>query len=475
MTNSESPEPSSVVSQKLAAQLSRQLEDEISSRRWPIGAVLGSEIELQQRFGVSRSILREAVRLLEHCRVARMRPGPGGGLVVCEPDASTATRSLVIYLEYMGVTVEQLVDARLILEPLAGRLTAETMTEAGIELLRKTVRAEYDATDDPNFLSHESFHVRLASLSGNPLLKLLTDVSTTLTGRYLQTSPCATATSSARAHLTDAVSHADITDAVVAGDGAAAHTRLVAHLEVVKARMLAEHIHQSSVHMRNRPVDPDPQPMLKRFEVVAGQIHADITMGDWRVGDILGSESDLMVRYGVGRAVLREALHILEHHSVARMRRGPGGGLVILAPDPTASFRTIALYLDYHRSGAAHRHVVRQAIELGCIRIITAGRIAPEATDRLRTALDHDATQNDSGERFHTALAAVAGNPILTLFIDIIDVLAAYDDRRERTQTTRCPHHLRENHENILSAIVDGDEALAQHRMRKHWADLANF
>ncbi len=56
-------------------------------------------------------MLREAVLLVEHHRVARMRRGPGGGLLISEPDASPATRAVVIYLEYLGTTLGDLLNA----------------------------------------------------------------------------------------------------------------------------------------------------------------------------------------------------------------------------------------------------------------------------------------------------------------------------------------------------------------------------
>ena len=75
----------------------------------------------------------------------------------------------------------------------------------------------------------------------------------------------------------------------------------------------------------------------KLAEVVADRIRDDIAADGWRVGEVFGSETDLLHRYEVSRAVLREAVRLLEHHSVAWMRRGPGGGLAVQTPDPTAS------------------------------------------------------------------------------------------------------------------------------------------
>lgn len=100
-----STEPDAVWTDKRASKIARRIEADIVRRGWPIGASLGSESALQQRFCVSRSVLREAVRLVEHHQVARMRRGPNGGLFICEPNAGPATRAVVIYLEYLGTTI----------------------------------------------------------------------------------------------------------------------------------------------------------------------------------------------------------------------------------------------------------------------------------------------------------------------------------------------------------------------------------
>jgi DNA-binding FadR family transcriptional regulator len=61
-----SPESDTGRADKRASKIARHIEAEIVRRGWPIGESLGSEHALQQRFCVSRSVLREAVRLVEH-------------------------------------------------------------------------------------------------------------------------------------------------------------------------------------------------------------------------------------------------------------------------------------------------------------------------------------------------------------------------------------------------------------------------
>ncbi|HEV7792184.1 MAG TPA: GntR family transcriptional regulator, partial [Pseudonocardia sp.] len=54
---------------KLAARVARQIEQDVLRTGWPVGEVLGSETELRERYQVSRAVLREAIRLVEHHQV----------------------------------------------------------------------------------------------------------------------------------------------------------------------------------------------------------------------------------------------------------------------------------------------------------------------------------------------------------------------------------------------------------------------
>ena len=73
--------------------------------------------------------------------------------------------------------------------------------------------------------------------------------------------------------------------------------------------------------------------MDKRAERVATAYRNDIERASWPVGVVLGSETELIERYDVSRAILREAVRILEYHGAVRTKRGPLGGLIVTAPD----------------------------------------------------------------------------------------------------------------------------------------------
>lgn len=465
MTIAEGTERASAVPETRAPQVARQLEQEIVRRGWPVGQLLGSETELRERFGVSRSVVREAIRLLEHQRIAGMRPGPGGGLVVRAPDASPATRALVIYLEYVGTSVEDMLRARLLLEPLAARLATETVTEDEIAQLRAVVLGDPPAPAD-------EFHVLLGRLSGNAVLQLFTEVLIRLTIQYVRMSPPVSPPAEA-ATATVAARHLEVVDALLAGDAASAQIRLIAHLTAVEGWLLSHRAGRHPERMRTRPADPNPDedPTRKRAEVLAGLIHDDIVGEGRQVGDIFGSEPALVARYRVSRAVLREAVRILEHHSVAQMRRGHGGGLVVLAPDPTASIHTMGLYLNYQGLRPEHLLVVREALELGCIQAAASAARTPAGAARIRAAIAHP----DTGEEFHTELAELAGNPVLTLFQRITTELWASQGWDQRPPGTPVAAEVRGVHQSILDALLSGDDGLAQHRMRRHLQALATW
>src|SRR5271154_7418735 len=83
----------------------------------------------------------------------------------------------------------------------------------------------------------------------------------------------------------------------------------------------------------------------KRAAKVADLIIEDVMALGWPVGEVLGSETDLLERYQVSRAVFREAVRLVEHQQVARTRRGPGGGLVVTEPTVDAVIDAVVLYL----------------------------------------------------------------------------------------------------------------------------------
>jgi DNA-binding FadR family transcriptional regulator len=487
-----SSEPETGPANKLASTIARNIEADIVRRGWPIGESLGSEHALQQRFCVSRSVLREAVRLVEHHQVARMRRGPNGGLLICEPDAGPATRAVVIYLEYLGTTLADLLNARLVLEPLAASLAAERIDEAGIDRLRAVLHAEEHWR--PGLPTpRDEFHIALAERSKNPVLRLFIDVLMRLTTRYALQSRTDSASEAIEAIDYMHNDHSQIVAAVTAGDSARAMTLSERHVEAVTAWLQQHHPgdqvggkDRHASRARQRRLNPEA-PRGKLAEVLAANIGDDIAASGWQVGSVLGTETALLERYRVSRAVLREAVRLLEYHSVAQMRRGPGGGLVVTQPQAQASIDTIALYLHYRKPSREDLRCVRDAIEIDNVAKVVKRRSESEVAaflDTHRPAFDDNLQTADEVRkatveefRFHIGLAQLAGNALLDLFLRIIVELF----RRHWSSTGQALPSgadiiaVEHAHLRILQAMAAGDDSLARYRIRRHLDAAASW
>jgi DNA-binding FadR family transcriptional regulator len=211
-----------------AQALAAQIEAEIDAAGWPVGRVLGSESELLERYQVSRGVLRQAARLLEHYSVARMRPGRNGGLVVTEPDVATIARGAALMLRRKLVEPRHLVAARRSVEMTCVRVAAENIDEAGIERLRECLAAEVDVPVEQVRSAAGEFHLLLAELTGNPVLMLFAEMMVQVTQQRLQVPErlAARAPGIHRAHVA-------IAEAVIAGDAALAQHRMNVHFNAM--------------------------------------------------------------------------------------------------------------------------------------------------------------------------------------------------------------------------------------------------
>ena len=214
----------------------------------------------------------------------------------------------------------------------------------------------------------------------------------------------------------------------------------------------------------------------KLAEALAERIERTIAARKWPVGAVLGSEEGLLARFGVSRAVLREAVRILEHHQTATMRRGPGGGLVVARPDPGSVARAAALVLDYDRASAAAVSDARVVIELAATERATR-RIDEAGIEKLRAGLAREADVIASGKAdefvmhdLHVTIAELSGNPVLPLFVRVLTKVMEQHflpRRPPKKDVASMLERTHRSHEKLVDAIVRGDIGLARHRMQR--------
>jgi DNA-binding FadR family transcriptional regulator len=331
----------------------------------------------------------------------------------------------------------------------------------------------------------DEFHIALAEQSKSPVLQLSIDILMRLTTRYaLQSRPdSATEAIEAVDHMHR--HHAELVAAVTAGDAARAKTLSERHVEAVTT-WLQQHHSGTGGRARTshrRRLDGDA-PHGKLAEMLAATIGDEIAAAGWRVGSVLGTETALLERYGVSRAAFREAVRLLEYHSVAHMRRGPGGGLIVTKPHAEASIDTIALYLQYRKPTREDLRRVRDAIEIDNVARVVKRRTESEVAASLNSLnTPHrthagDVREASVGEvRFHLGLAQLAGNALLDLFLRIIiELFRRHWSSTGQTDPTWADIVAVEHaHLRILQAIEAGDDSLARYRLRRHLDAAASW
>lgn len=158
-------------------QVADQLKGQIISGALASGSRLPNETELAGMFAVSRSTVREALRLLASQNLIDTTRGATGGSFVAVPDASTVAQdlggTLGLLVNAENLTVAHLLEARLILEPVAARLAADHRDEAMLTELRRTAESTPDRDPARGFEVRWDFHSTLVAATGNPLLRVM--------------------------------------------------------------------------------------------------------------------------------------------------------------------------------------------------------------------------------------------------------------------------------------------------------------
>jgi GntR family transcriptional regulator, transcriptional repressor for pyruvate dehydrogenase complex len=160
---------------KTAELVANRLRRQIVKGQLKEGDSLPPEAELVASFGVSRPTLREAFRILESESLISVTRGSRGGARVHLPDLRNAARRAGLLLQVRGVTLADVQEARMILEPPCARLLAERRDRDAVRSLRAVIEQERTEINDAHGFAELSthFHELVVELGGNQTLSLL--------------------------------------------------------------------------------------------------------------------------------------------------------------------------------------------------------------------------------------------------------------------------------------------------------------
>jgi DNA-binding FadR family transcriptional regulator len=156
--------------QNLYMEAMRAIKDGIFSGDFAPGQALPSEKDLAAMLGVSRPVLREALRALQIQGFLVVRRGNRGGTYVTDLSNISIKDNLEDLLRMGKVSMEDLTQARLLLEPEVFRLAALNASEAQLDTLEELVHTSMETEELKARIRIETeFHRRVAEASGSPL------------------------------------------------------------------------------------------------------------------------------------------------------------------------------------------------------------------------------------------------------------------------------------------------------------------
>jgi GntR family transcriptional repressor for pyruvate dehydrogenase complex len=159
---------------RYSGRIARQIQELVVSSQLVPGDKLPPERELAARYGVSRTAVREALKLLQERGFIEARTGSGS--FVAKPGIASVTSSISLVSQMRRGTLGDLLEARLCLEGYISRLAVERATEDDIAVIEDTVSAMRRAlSEDPHrYIDIDlDFHTALASASHNPFFVIL--------------------------------------------------------------------------------------------------------------------------------------------------------------------------------------------------------------------------------------------------------------------------------------------------------------
>jgi GntR family transcriptional repressor for pyruvate dehydrogenase complex len=174
----------SVKKTNLYEQVADSLEQAII-RSGPATGKLPSEQELSARFAVSRTVVREALKVLKERGL--IQPRNGEGSYISKPNMETVSTAVDRLVRMDNISNKDIHGMRIILESSAARLAAVHAKPEDIDAIAQTIEemSHRPLPAEKRIQLDSRFHVLVARAGGNKLLEMFVEVMTTLLREYM--------------------------------------------------------------------------------------------------------------------------------------------------------------------------------------------------------------------------------------------------------------------------------------------------
>lgn len=209
----------------------------------------------------------------------------------------------------------------------------------------------------------------------------------------------------------------------------------------------------------------------KAAQVVAKQIRQTVLSGTLSVGDRLPSEKGMIEQFGYSRAVVREALRLLEAEGLIALSAGRNGGAVVTTPSTNQIVSNIDMLLRMQQTSIKEVYEAQRLIEPIVVKL-AIDKASPEDFDKIRKTIELIEAHPDDVElvrqqsnRFHTLLGEATKNNVISIVAGILRQIVVdfnYEgDEEEAKSIARI-------HRRILEAIEAKDLEAAIRRSLRH-------
>jgi GntR family transcriptional regulator, transcriptional repressor for pyruvate dehydrogenase complex len=243
-----SMELSPIKSTRIYQEIVRQVKGMIAEGRLKSGDQLPPERELADKFVVSRTSVREALRALESLGLVEIRPGEG--TFVREVSIETLIEPLALLMVSQREAIGELFEARRLLEPALAALAATRATPEEIHEMERILeqQAKEVATGKTGLAEDAAFHAAIGAAAHNRAITRIAHAVMDLLTQSREES----LNTPGRPHRSHE-DHKRIVAAIAARDDAGARRAMLDHLEAVERLVLGTEAQEGAHRPSGRP------------------------------------------------------------------------------------------------------------------------------------------------------------------------------------------------------------------------------
>jgi GntR family transcriptional repressor for pyruvate dehydrogenase complex len=209
----------------------------------------------------------------------------------------------------------------------------------------------------------------------------------------------------------------------------------------------------------------------KAAQIIAKRVRDAVLAGELPIGTRLPPERELIEQFGYSRAVVREALRLLEAEGLVKLQSGRNGGAVIHQPSTDRFVESVSTLLRMQHAtwDEVHevlRHLEPLVAELAAERATPADIEAMQRTiDAMRDHADDPQISRAEGNKFHILMAEATHNRMLSMMTTLTRQVVV---QMEYPGAGTFVSEISKIHQKILDAVKANDPETARRRALRH-------